>query len=157
LIVIAPGRCGKIAAVAMRRLRLHLIAVTIMTLTLHAGAVTFGALRVCWGGEHRHAGVRVDDCAMHHQATTPGAQHAHQHHEHAGPLQPQDEGERIACRCSNDTSSPYVGQAATVTMAVAFSHGNEASLLKGRSAASPADIRFPPLLPPPRSTFSPLS
>src|SRR5687767_4609652 len=59
--------CAKIPLTGMRRLRRDLFAVTLITLLVHAGVVTFGSLRGCWGTEHRHSGVDARDCSMHHQ------------------------------------------------------------------------------------------
>jgi hypothetical protein len=137
----------------MRRLRSHLVAVAIATLALHAGAVSFGALRPCWATEHRHAGVPVDDCVMHHRAASGSGGHAH--HAHGGAASPTGQGgEQVSCSCSNDVSTPYVGPAAVIGPIVGLQYVVLGETVTPQDYRSPSDVRIPPFSPPPRSIFS---
>lgn len=140
-------------AAAMSSYRSHLLAVAVITLVFHVSVVSLGALRACWGSEHTHAGVPVDDCAMHHRADSASGEHAH--HMHGSPATQTDEDrERISCRCSNDGGSPYVGPSWIVGPVLSLSYIARPRLLIAQDKQVAADLRFPPLAPPPRSTFS---
>lgn len=137
----------------MRDRRPRLFTLAVITLTLHVGVVTLGALRVCWGTEHRHVGAAVEDCAMHHRAGSASGRHAH--HGHGSPVTPtDDDGERVSCRCSDDGGSPYVGPAGIVGPVLSLSYVPLPSLPIVQAKQIAADLRLPPLAPPPRSTFS---
>src|SRR5688500_6944648 len=70
---------------AMNVLRRHLIAIALTTVSVHMGTLTAGALRVCWGHEHRHAGNAAPDCVMQHHSSAPAQVHGHHGHGSANP------------------------------------------------------------------------
>jgi hypothetical protein len=114
--------------------------------------VTVGALRTCWGTEHRHAGVTEPACAMHHGARAPVEGHGH--HGHGPDHTSTPDSQRITCNCSNDAGEPLV-----VPHAIVVERTPHLVLAEGDLLASPVSPRLPdfdhtPLSPPPRSTFS---
>ena len=119
----------------MNRLRSHLVGIAVATLAIHAAGVAVGALRVCWGSEHTHAGVAAADCPMHHDA--PAQDTHYGHHAHGDAAAPaNDDGQQLACGCSSDPGSPYVGPAGIVAQVLVLSH---ATLEDQESRASAAD------------------
>jgi hypothetical protein len=134
----------------MTGLRRHLIAIALATISVHAGTLTAGALRVCWGNEHRHAGAAAQDCAMHHHASVPAPNGHHGH----GSAHPSSERALIACNCTDDADSPYIAPNALVAVRVSLAAPIEVYTLSPEHGRSVSDIELTPLLPPPRSAFS---
>lgn len=137
----------------MGRLRRHLLTIAVTTLAIHMAAVASGALRVCWGSQHTHAGAASEDCPMHHQ---PRAQTTHQdQHAHGNTAAPADDaGQQLTCGCSSDPSLPYVAPVGILAPTIALSYSTRPVLISMDPAESPDDARLPPLAPPPRSTSS---
>jgi hypothetical protein len=140
----------------MRQLRRGMFAIALITLMLHAGVVTLGCLRVCWGTEHRHASGAAEDCPMHHHAPVQSTQHDHHGHGNAA-APPDNEGPQLVCGCSSDPTSPYVGPAGILAPTVSLSYSASLLVASSHRYDSPDHFRFPPLAPPPRSPFAALS
>lgn len=140
----------------MRSIRGQLVAVALATLAIHMLVVTLGALRVCWGVEHTHAGAAAADCPMHHHANSQPAQHAyHSHGSDASAT--SDAAERVRCGCSNDPSSLYVGPTAIIPVPTPASPSMQVMMLAPESEPSPSELCLSSPSPPPRSTISQLS
>ena len=134
----------------MRGIRVHVLAIALATMSVQIGTLAAGALRVCWGAEHRHAGPAALDCAMHHGSVPAG------HHDHHGRHSPAHEAptSQITCNCANDPGAPYVSPTAVVAHRVSLS-----VTLVVHPFRLENDLRIPridrtPLSPPPRQTRS---
>src|SRR5688500_9934252 len=86
-------------------LRPRLRAIAFVMVSLVTATVTLGALRPCWGTEHRHAGVADPACVMHHGAPAPVEGHGHEGHV---PQHSSNEGPQLRCNCANDADAPLV-------------------------------------------------
>lgn len=133
-----------------------LFVVGVATLAVHAAVVTLGTLRVCWGVEHTHAGAAARDCPMHHHAVSQATQPAHHDHGTSVSEAKKDPG-RITCGCSNDPTSIYLGATALVPALVTMVPSMPIVMLARESDPSLAELWFPSLSPPPRSTSLQLS
>jgi hypothetical protein len=113
--------------------------------------VTLGALRTCWGTEHRHAGVADPACAMHHGAPPPVDGHGH--HGHA-PEPSSKDGQQITCNCATDTSAPLLMPSAVLVMRASAPAPAEGHRVPAGLSPRLPDTDVPPLAPPPRSSLS---
>ena len=141
----------------MARARTHLVAMTLMTLSVYAGSVTLGALRACAGREHTHAGVADPDCPMHHHEA-PASSHApgahDRHHGHSATPSPDPGGARVTCDCSSDPSSPYAGPNALVAVKAALWPAAETSVAAAGGTGAPIEFPSVPTPPPPRTRLA---
>ena len=131
----------------MNCLRRHLLAIAVATMSVHAATLTAGALRTCWGTQHRHGGSAAPDCAMHHGSGAVDAHtlgHGHAHH-------PGD-GAQVACKCDNNAGALFVAPDAIVGTTSALAIPAEAHTLTRVLVERLSALAFPPLSPPPRST-----
>lgn len=152
---------------------MHLRAVAILMASVVTVSATVGALRPCWGVEHRHAGMSHDDCLMHHGVPAP-AGHGHHGH-HAGPGDhgnqgshdghgghgshdtghaPATHGPMFTCNCADDPGAPLI-----LPHAILAVRAPHSGLTVGDLLASEPSPRVPgsstlPLSPPPRSSLS---
>jgi hypothetical protein len=131
----------------MMGLRPRLSVVAVAVLSVHVLVTALGTLRVCWDVEHTHAGMAAD-CSMHQHGDLPVAEHVHQ--DHNGAFSPADDGQRLACGCSNDPLSLYIGPPAVMAAHASLSPLLQTATLTVAVDSSPADGRFPPASPPPR-------
>lgn len=134
-----------------------MFAIALITLMLHAGVVTLGCLRVCWGTEHRHAGGAAEDCPMHHHGPVQSRQDNNHHAHNNAVVPPNDEGQQLVCGCSSDPTSPYVGPVGILVPTVVLSYFTPLVMVSSHRFDSPDEFWFPPLAPPPRLPFSALS
>ncbi len=128
--------------------RRPLCVITWFVLSVQMVVLTLGTVRVCVdGGAHTHGGVPAPDCAMHH-ALPPGTAAEHAHHGHATNSSDTD-GPRIACRCSDEAPSTYLGQLAVIESHVVAAPYIQAVMVS-MSAVPAVGRRFSPPAPPPR-------
>lgn len=135
----------------MKGFRKHLLAITLATVSVHLGTLTAGSLRVCWGSEHRHAGVAEPNCAMHHHSPALSQEHGHHGRDSAHP--PNDR-QQIACNCANDAGSLYFTPNATVAALTSITPPTEVHVVTPEPAPSVTPLESTPLSPPPRSALS---
>ena len=132
-------------------LRPWLQAIAFVMVSVVTATVTVGALRPCWGTEHRHAGIAEPACAMHHGAPPPVKGHGHHGH---GPEHSSGDGQQITCDCGNDADAPLV-----ISSAIVATRESDFAPSDGNRVIAETSPRLPhsdvtPLSPPPRSSFS---
>jgi hypothetical protein len=92
---------------------------------VHVGTLTAGALPVCWGAEHRHAGGAAPGNArcttVPHLPSTTRASAGH--HGRQGQHSPPHEAptSQLTCNCANDSGALYVSLMAVVVHGVSLS------------------------------------
>jgi hypothetical protein len=145
----------------MKRVRYHLFSVALATLSIQALVIALGVARVCWGAEHTHGGGHAADCP-HHAGSSQSVSHAH----HAASSEPAhqdhhdvsnvatDAQDRLTCGCSSRVIAAYIGPAGIVPAPAFLPASTQVALLARARRASPTDVWFPPLSPPPRMPFS---
>jgi hypothetical protein len=132
-------------------LRTRLRAIAFVVVSVVTATVTLGALRTCWGTEHRHAGVAEPACAMHHGAPPPGEGHGH--HGHA-PDHSSKDGQQITCNCAADADAPLVTPHAIVATRATALALSEGTRVTAETSPRLPDSDITPLSPPPRSLVS---
>jgi hypothetical protein len=137
----------------MRILRGHLRATALAIVIVVTATVTVGALRTCWGGEHRHAGAGDPACAMHHGDHGVPAAEAHGHHAHGADPASTSEGPHVRCNCATDADAPLMPTAIVAAPAVHQAPAASSALPRAASPRVPYVDRTP-LTPPPRPAFS---
>jgi hypothetical protein len=135
----------------MKGMRPRLAGISVAILSVHMFVATSGILRACWEVEHTHAGMATD-CSMHQHPDVPVAEHVHQSHH--GASSPAGDGQRVACGCSNDPLSLYIGPPAVTAAYASLAPFLQGATMMVPMYPSPADGWFPPASPPPRPVSS---